>query len=233
MAASLQVIGAVLLHLVFLASVFDIYFISPVLQVSQSHSAGFDAPARRLVLFVADGLRAETFYNDPKTSAPFLREIMEKHGSWGISHTRVPTESRPGHVAIIAGMYEDPSAITRGWKENPVDFDTVFNQSNWVWSWGSPDILPMFAKGVTDSRMAANMYSSDLEDFFGAEDLNKLDFWVFDHVKEFFQQARDSVDLQMKLREEKVVLFLHLLDLIPMVTLTDPDQTYTGTTSAW
>ena len=69
-----------------------------------------------------------------------------------------------------------------GWKENPVEFDSVFNESRYTWSWGSPDILPMFAQSAHRRHVHTHMYPAESEDFAGS-DLQKLDTWVFDNVK--------------------------------------------------
>lgn len=60
-------------HLIFLFSIFDIYFKSPIVHDIESHSSPLQPPARRLVLFVADGLRADKFYNDNFYNVPYLR----------------------------------------------------------------------------------------------------------------------------------------------------------------
>ena len=174
-----------------------------------------------------DGLRADKafqFFPDPSPAAandtasleprplaPFLRSRVLEHGTFGVSHTRVPTESRPGHVALIAGLYEDVSAVTTGWKLNPVNFDSVFNRSRHTWSWGSPDILPMFSTGAIPGRVEDDMYGAEFEDF--SKDATELDFWVFDHVKTLFKRAETDEELNQRLRQDKIVFFLHLLGL--------------------
>ncbi|KAF4125306.1 GPI ethanolamine phosphate transferase 1 [Geosmithia morbida] len=220
--------AAMVFHLVYIVSIFDIYFVSPV--VSGMRLFGVErqptdrAPADRLVLFVGDGLRADKAFQSfplpypttdddlvPRPLAPFLRSKVLEEGTFGVSHTRVPTESRPGHVALIAGLYEDVSAVATGWKLNPVGFDSVFNRSRHTWSWGSPDILPMFERGAVPGRVDAYMYGAELEDF--SKDGMHLDFWVFDHVKDFFAEAAVNPELNNAVRQDKVVFFLHLLGL--------------------
>ncbi|KAI8630584.1 PigN-domain-containing protein [Xylariaceae sp. FL1651] len=219
---------AMVFHLVYIYSIFDIYFVSPIVSGMQlfqlDRPLGTKAPADRLVLFVGDGLRADKAFQSfpdpyPKTDddltprplAPFLRSRVLEYGTFGVSHTRVPTESRPGHVALIAGLYEDVSAVATGWKLNPVNFDSVFNRSRHTWSWGSPDILPMFEHGATPGRIDAYCYDAEFEDF--SQDALHLDIWVFDHVKELFAAAEKNKTLNDALRQDKIVFFLHLLGL--------------------
>ncbi|EFN65621.1 GPI ethanolamine phosphate transferase 1 [Camponotus floridanus] len=194
-----------IVHLILLWGVLDVNFHSPIIKELPVVPAPSGSPAKRVLLFVADGLRFQTFIDK---SPPYLRDVIKNKGVWGISHTRVPTESRPGHVAIAAGLYEDPSAIFKGWQENPVDFDSVFNQSYATWAWGSPDIIPIFTKG-SKRNVHGKSYPSAWQDF--DSNLNnqtmRLDSWVFNAYLEWLQS---SVAKMLK-NQNGIILFFHLL----------------------
>ncbi|KAI0684219.1 Phosphatidylinositolglycan class N-domain-containing protein [Cytidiella melzeri] len=216
--AKLLLLGLVF-HLVYIGSVFDCYFTSPVVHGMKRFKTE-TALAKRLVLIVGDGLRADLLLSlnpfpnipgSPEVVAPYLRSIIETKGAFGISHTRVPTESRPGHVALIGGMYEDVSAVTRGWKTNPVHFDSVFNQSTHTFSFGSPDILPMFGEGATPGKVDMWCYHEDEENF--TKDATYLDIWVLEHLRSLLHNATTNVELNKQLHDDKTVFFLHLLGL--------------------
>jgi phosphatidylinositol glycan class N len=81
---------------------------------------------------------------------------------------------------MIAGFYEDISAVAKGWKENPVEFDSFFNRTTYTWSWGSPDILTMFKR--SSSNVFTRTYDSSIEDF-AAQNASLLDTWVLHHFK--------------------------------------------------
>lgn len=160
---------------------------------------------------VGDGCRADSafeFKEDGEPRMPFLHSICLEKGSFGVSHTRVPTESRPGHIAMIAGFYEDVSAVTKGWKANPVDYDHVLARARYAWSFGAPEIVDLFS----GPRVTGAHYSAELIDF-ATSDAKQLDQWSFDRLKELFEAASVDEELAARLRSDQIVIFVHLLGL--------------------
>lgn len=66
-----------IIHAVFLISIFDIYFQSPIVDGINSVKNSVEPSAKRIVLFVGDGVRIDKFFeinNDASTS--FLRFVI-------------------------------------------------------------------------------------------------------------------------------------------------------------
>jgi len=195
-----------ILHLFFFLSIFDIYLTSPVivgLTPLPKHSL---PPAKRVVVVSIDGTRYSTFTSTDKTGHPRAAYVLSRicsNGLFGRSITQLPTESRPGHVAIFGGLGEDLSNVAAGWKKSLVPFDTVFNQSQSSFLFGSPDIVDIFMNGR--DNVAGFAYDAAFEDF-SKDNADYLDTWVLDRAERFFAERQKSVD-----GGNGEVYFFHLL----------------------
>ncbi|WAR02493.1 PIGN-like protein [Mya arenaria] len=200
-----------LLHVAWMIAVFDIYFMTTILPLSAKHSSPIPPPAKRVVYIVADGLRADKMLMlqpDGSTPAPFIRSVCEEKGSWGVSWTGMPSATRPGHVAMTAGFFEDPTSVAKDISGGAIDFDTVFAETRYTWTWDTPKFLNKVAD-YHPERIFSEQFPSE-QKYLAGIDPKDMDSWVFDEVKKFMDQAKTDEDLRKKLDQDKLLFFLHL-----------------------
>ncbi|KRX90061.1 GPI ethanolamine phosphate transferase 1 [Trichinella pseudospiralis] len=134
----------VFVHCILLYAALDIFYSSPVIHGMSPQGASSSPPARRLVFIVADGLRADTLFS------------KKLSGVLGVIHN---AGCQLNHALAMLLYCQDVNAVTRGWRENPVEFDSVLNQSRYTWAWGSPDI-----KFLNDSYYNSTLRSMVMEE---------------------------------------------------------------------
>lgn len=211
MKAWVIIAAGMVIHAIFFFSIFEIYFATPLVNGMTPHRSPLTPPAKRLVFIVADGLRADKIMEllpDGQSPAPFLRNIIQSDGLWGVSHAAVPTATRPGHVALTAGFYEDPTSVAKDLQGKEVLFDTVFNESRYTWSWDTPKFLSKVTGG-NPNRMFSKKYPGHMKWLAGinAED---MDSWVFRETHKLLEEAKTDAILNAKMAEDQVLFFLHL-----------------------
>lgn len=190
------------------------YFQSPIIQGIDTVEFTNKPLAKRVVFIVSDGLRADMAFGQRVRDSsgqlhpnmPFSRNILKSRGSFGVSKTRMPTETRPGHVAMLAGFYEDISAVTKGWKVNPVDFDSFLNQAKLVWAVALDDIIPLFTHGNKKSSIRFEEYA-ELRNM--GESGLFYDQWTLDNALKLFSKEFQSDQMSQEMQQEKIAFFFY------------------------
>ncbi|XP_062126464.1 GPI ethanolamine phosphate transferase 1-like [Drosophila sulfurigaster albostrigata] len=205
-------IFALLVHILMLGYISMIYFQSTVLngmlpQVTH-RDLGLEPPADRLVVFITDGFRAESFFRNNCSGLPSLRNILLNEGLAGVARTCAPTQSRPGHIAIFGGFNEDPAAAMTNFQKNPDVFDTVFNRTAGTWGWGGRPVITIFNDLVTKKGpVNFEMYTLNEEmGIYGADN------WVFNKVRHFMASNANVLMVRDKL-PSMFLIYLGDLDL--------------------
>ncbi|XP_022215924.2 GPI ethanolamine phosphate transferase 1 [Drosophila obscura] len=137
-----------LVQLLLFASVYVVYFRMTdvgVLEPQQVEPLTERVPADRLVVFVKDGLRANTFFEDYCNNWALLRQLFLKKGLVGICHPAAPIDSQfSSYVALFSGFYEDAASAVHNWLRSLAPFDSIFNRSSHSYAWTTAHMQQRF-----------------------------------------------------------------------------------------
>ena len=206
------VIGSVI-HLLFAYSMFDIFFKFQINFGMTPHSPNLsedELPSNRVAVFVLDGTRADSFFEAIHSSRNgFLRNVIEKRGVYGISHTKVPTETKPCLTAMFSGHFEDASLALLELSAHTVNLDSVFNQSEFS--------IGIGLDACIFTEVAKSMYCVPFKDEpdYGNKDVQKNNYKIFNKIIELFNNAKSNPqsELYKNLNKKKVTFILHFVQM--------------------
>eukprot|EP00834_Sanchytrium_tribonematis_P007063 NODE_588_length_5657_cov_0.948183.p1 type:complete len:610 gc:universal NODE_588_length_5657_cov_0.948183:3898-2069(-) len=205
----------IILHILFALSIFDIYFVSPIVNIPPIPLE--NKQSKRVVVAIADGLRHDTFYdphfnNGSDIISPFVFSKIFK-GAYGTSICKAPTESRPGHMSIFCGITEDPSAVLRGWSKNPVEVDCVLNNTN-AYLFGDLGITHTYVPHLQLSLINGHLIGQDHKHYIDGfpeydfkSDYLKMNKFVRDGVFNLFKKAETNETLKTQLYHQSLFFF--------------------------
>lgn len=160
-----------------------IHFTSPLIEKLNPESLiKLEESFSEVVVFITiDGLLWDSIKMD---TTPFLFSQITQGARHGYTFVKAPTESRPCHIALLAGFYEDPSSLWRLWRENgKPEFDSVFSYSNSL-AVGGPDVVPFFTKGASDTYRTVTF---PLDWYKSKTDVRELDTFVLNELKSSYK----------------------------------------------
>lgn len=169
------------------------------------------------VLLVADGLRADvafrgfdrlggTLVMPEMHERVFGRRAQEGSVIWGLSMADAPTESRPNHVAMLAGFPEELSNVWNAWKSNGRPFDHLLKRASVAYGWGESGVVDHFEGPDHVHLETFPNYLPGL-----TEDPSELDQWTLKKYKELLASQREQEDSGKAFRKrDGMVIFMHL-----------------------
>ena len=198
------VIG-IFFHLTFSYIMFDIFFNFKINYGMTPHSPSLkenEIPSKRVSIIIIDGARMDTLFNLISSGkTPFLQEIIEKRGIYGISHTQAPTETYPCITALFTGHFYDGAISLKHYFKNSFILDSVFNESRYSWAFGR-DI-----KFLQKNAKNLEFVDYPLEEYSHYE-LN--DYEMFYTSTKLFENATLNKTLNNMLNQNKIIFVHHL-----------------------
>uniref|UniRef100_A0AC35TLT4 GPI ethanolamine phosphate transferase 1 n=1 Tax=Rhabditophanes sp. KR3021 TaxID=114890 RepID=A0AC35TLT4_9BILA len=141
----------IILHLILLFAPLNIYFTSPITDIARKHEISREGLAKRIVLVSTGGLRANTFYDNIE-SLPFLNKLIsDGKALFAIAETKLPSDSKPSHFAILSGVHESPNILSQYLNINP-KIDTIFDRSQAAYLFGNSPLLTTLLSNDTDKQ---------------------------------------------------------------------------------